>query len=449
VTTTATTPATAFGVRPAAGAGAPSVPPAAVPLTFLGAAGVGLIGFAVALAIVAPAAVVAPTAPKVVAAVHLAMLGFLSTAVLGAMHQFTPVIAARPLRSATAAYVTAALFAPGAWTIAAGFATGHPAVVSIGGILVSAGIVLAVWNLSGPLSARGKGTPVLGLRLALGFLVITAGFGVTYAFDRHEFWFGLLPRRVLAHAHLGLLGWLGLAYVSVAEKLWPMFLLAHRPAARSGDVAVRLLPAGAILLATGLLVPSKPVAVAGGIVAVAGLAAHIISLAGVIRHRRRPLELLHAFVLTSAGCLAVAAMAGAVAGLAPVSVVWRIRLTSVEVLGLVGWLGLAIIGHAHKIVPFIAWSALRARGVTTGPDGRPLLFAHLFHHPTARLTFVAAAAGIVAALAGAATATALLVRFGGVLLAAAGVLVVTNLAYGPRRVSTERRNRVPVPDPEP
>ena len=313
--------------------------------------------------------------------------------------------------------------------------------VSAGGGGAFCGIALAVWNLSGPLSARGKGTTVLGLRLALGFLVLTAAFGVTYAFDRQAFWFGLLPRRVLAHAHLGLLGWLGLAYVAVAEKLWPMFLLAHRPGAHTGDWAVRLLPAGALVLAAGLLIPNQPVAVAGGLLAGAGLASHLASLAGVIRHRRRPLELLHAFVLASAASLIVAAVAGGLAGLAPVSVVWRIRLTSVEVLALVGWLGLAIVGHAHKIVPFIAWSSLRARGVTTGPDGTPLLFAHLFHHPTARLTFATATTGVAAALAGAATGTAPLVRLGGVALAATGVLALANLGLGPRRVAAHHPRR--------
>lgn len=422
-------------------AGPPSVPPAGVPLVFLTAAAAGLVGFGVALALVASTAVVAPSAPKVVAAVHLAMLAFLSTAVLGAMHQFAPVVAARPLRSTRAAYATAAVFVPAVWTLALGFATGHPALVSAGGGGAFCGIALAVWNLSGPLSARGKGTTVLGLRFALGFLVLTAAFGVTYAFDRQAFWFGLLPRRVLAHAHLGLLGWLGLAYVAVAEKLWPMFLLAHRPGAHTGDWAVRLLPAGALVLATGLLIPNKPVAVAGGLLAAAGLASHLASLAGVIHQRRRPLELLHAFVLASAASLIVAAVAGGLAGLTPVSVVWRIRLTSVEVLALIGWLGLAIVGHAHKIVPFITWSSLRARGVTTGPDGTPLLFAHLFHHPTARLTFATATTGVAAALAGAATGTAPLVRLGGVALAATGVLALANLGLGPRRVAAHHPRR--------
>jgi hypothetical protein len=417
------------------GAGPPSVPPAGVPLTFLAAAGVGLVGFGAGLTFVAPTAAVAPSAPKVVATVHLAVLAFLSTAVLGALHQFTPVITARPLRSARAGYATAALFVPGAWTIAAGFAAGHPRVVSVGGALASCGVVLAVWNLSGPLSARGKGTSVTGLRWAVAFFVATAGFGVTYALDRHEGWFGLLPHRVLAHAHLGLLGWLGLAYVAVAEKLWPMFLLAHRPAARTGAVAVRLVPAGAAVLAAGLLLPSRGVATVGGVAVAVGLGAHLGSLAGVLRHRRRPLELLHAFVLASAASLVLAAASGVLAGLAPLGVDGRLRLTSTEVAALIGWLGLAILGHTHKIVPFIAWSGLRGRGVTTGPDGAPLLFAHLFDHTAARVTFALAGLGVAALVTGTATGTPALLRVAGGALAAAGALALANLGLGPHRIA--------------
>lgn len=270
---------------------------------------------------------------------------------------------------------------------------------------------------------------------------------------RQNGWFGLLPRRVLAHAHLGLVGWLGLAYVAVAEKLWPMFLLAHRPDARAGRWAVRLLPAGALVLAGGLLVAAKPVAVAGGLLIGAGLAAHLSSLAGVIRHRRRPLELLHAFVLASAGCLVVAAAAGTVAGLAPISAASRLRLASVEVFGLAAWLGLAIVGHAHKIVPFINWSSLRARGVSTGPDGQPLLFGHLFHHGTARLTLVTALTGVAAGLGGLATASPTALRAGGLLLAATGAMATANLGLGPRRaatprLTTTRRHHGPQPIPQ-
>lgn len=181
------------------------------------------------------------------------MLGFLTTGVLGAVHQFAPVVVQRPLRSASMAHLTAALFVTGAWTIAGGFAHGAPALVPIGGLAAFAALLIAAWNLSAPLSARGRGVPLVGLRLAVAYVMATAAFGVVYAFDRQAGWFPLTSNRVLAHARLGLVGWLGLTYLAVAEKLWPMFLLTHRPSLRAGSWAVGLMAGDGPLLTLGLL----------------------------------------------------------------------------------------------------------------------------------------------------------------------------------------------------
>jgi hypothetical protein len=239
----------------------------------------------------------------------------------------------------------------------------------------------------------------------------------------------------LAHAHLGLLGWLGLTYVAVAEKLWPMFLLAHRPKARAGNWAVRLLATGTALLVPGLLYGVEPLAIAGGIVAVAGLGAHLVSLAGVIRHRRRRLELLHAFVLASSVALVAAIALGVVAGLADVGSDTRARLAAGEIAALFGWIALAVIGHAHKIVPFIAWSALRERGFTDAPGGGPLLFADLFDGRIARATFVVVCAAVVLVVTGVLAASSVSVLAAGCAFAAGGIFVLGNLGLGPRRLA--------------
>src|SRR3546814_12225553 len=89
-----------------------ATPPASIPLSFLAASGVGLVLFGVAAALSAEH-IASPTHPGMVAAVHSAMLGFLSTGVLGPLHQFAPVVGNRPLRSTRAAAVTMALFLPG------------------------------------------------------------------------------------------------------------------------------------------------------------------------------------------------------------------------------------------------------------------------------------------------------------------------------------------------
>lgn len=420
---------------PFAPGGTSAVPPASVPLGFLAAAGVGLCLFGFAVWFAADRIVESPTHPGAIAAVHVGMLAFLTTAVLGAAHQFTPVVARRPLRSVRAARLTLVGMVLTAWLLPSGFAHGPEGLVLAGGVVGALTVLLAAWNLSGPLSARDGGVPLVGLRLSITFLVLTVAFGVVYAVDRQAGWFPLLPHRVLAHAHLGLLGWLGITYVAVAEKLWPMFLLAHRPTARAGAWAVGLLGAGVPLLAVGLLFAVTPLATVGGVVTVAGLGCHLTSLGTVVRHRRRPLELLHGFLFVSAAFLVLAIGLGAAAAFARVGYVARTRLVTAEVAALAAWLGLAVIGHVHKIVPFIGYSALRARGVDKGLGGRPLMFGDLFDKTLARLTLLAAGAGFAATVAGIAVGSVAVVAFGGVAIAAAGVLVVANLASGPRRAA--------------
>lgn len=415
------------------------VPPPTVPLGFLVAAGAGATAFGLAVWFAADRVTTVPTHPGVVAAAHLGVLAFLSTAVLGALHQFAPVVGRRPLRSVGVARASLVGMVLTSWLLPTGFAHGPswlvPAAGSIGAVTVGA----AVWNLSGPLASPYGGLPGWGLRVALLYFVATVAFGVVYAFDRELGWFPLYAHRVLAHAHLGLLGWLGLTYVAVAEKLWPMFLLAHRPGNRSGPVAVGGLSVGVAVLVPALLF-DVPVAVwVGAAVATVGIAGHLTSLVLTVRHRRRPLELLHAFVISSALFLVAAVVLGVLVGAAPVSTMTRTRLVTAEVVALVAWIALAVVGHVHKIVPFIGYTTLRGRGITTGPAGRPLLFADLWSVRLGRVSLVAMTAGMSAVLIGVLAGAAPAIAVGGAAVALAGVLTTLNLAAGPRRVIAAAR----------
>lgn len=410
------------------------VPPASVPLSFLAAGGVGLVAFGAATALAADKVVVTPTHPGVASAAHVGVLAFLSVSVLGALHQFGPVVGRRALRSVAAARVTFVGIVATAWLLPSGLAHGPEWLIPTGGLIGLATVCLASWNLSRPLASTDAGLPGRGLQLSVGFLVVTVCFGVVYAFNRQTGWFPLLHHRLLAHVHLGLLGWLGLTYISVAEKLWPMFLLAHRPSSRSGAVAVWSVAGGTALVAPGLLFAVPALAFAGGLVVGVGLVAHLTSLASSIRHRRRSLELLHVYLVTSAAFLVTAVICAGAAALLDVSSATRVRLVTAEVVSLIAWLALAVVGHAHKIVPFIGYSALRSRGVQKGPLGRPLLFGDLYRPLPARFTWLSLAAGMSAVLAGVLSATSTPVTFGGVGVAAAGLVATVNLASGPRRV---------------
>lgn len=407
-------------------------PPPSVPLGFLTAAAVGLLGFGVAAWFAADRLVIAPTHPGGVSAAHTAVLAFLTVAVLGAVHQFGPVAGGVPLRSVPAARWTLIGMVATAWLLPTGFAHGPEWLIPAAGLIGAATVSIAAWNLSQPLLASGGGVPVLGLRISIGYLLVTVAFGVVYAFNREAGWFPLYPSRLLAHAHLGLLGWLGLTYVSVAEKLWPMFLLSHRPSTRSGTMAVTWLGVGVTPLAIGLLFAVPVIAWIGGSLVVVGLIAHAVSLVGSVRHRRRPMELLHGFLFAAMGFLIIGVGAGIAAVTLPVDPSVRIQLITAEIAALVAWLGMAVIGHSHKIVPFIGYTLLRSRGVSRRADGRPLLFTDLYRRAPARLTLASSATGFALLVTGILTGSAATVSVAGGAIAGAAVLVTLNLGLTPR-----------------
>ena len=407
-------------------------PPPSVPLSFLGAAAAGLFGFGFVAWFAADKLVTVPNHPGAVAAVHMAVLAFLTLAVLGALHQFGPVVSSRALRSVAAGRFAMVTMLIAAWLLPNGFAHGPEWMILVGGLSGAASALTVAWNLSGPLSSRSGGVPVIGLRMSVAYLVLTVGFGVVYVLNRQSGWFPLLPNRVLAHAHLGLLGWLGLTYVSVAEKLWPMFLLSHRPKARSGLIAVSAIGAGALPLALGLLLATPWLASIGGVLVVVGLGAHLVSLVSSVRHRRRPLELLHAFLAASALFLVIGVGFGIVAAFADVDTPTRMILVAAEVTGLIAWLSLAVAGHSHKIVPFIVYTRMRARGVQYHRSGRPLLFGDLYRKAPAWATFGMLTVGFSLVLAGILAGSAAVAAAGGFLVGIAGVSVGLNLSIGPR-----------------
>ncbi|HEY5351293.1 MAG TPA: hypothetical protein VIK57_02460, partial [Streptosporangiaceae bacterium] len=181
-----------------------AVPPPSVPLTFLAAAALGLVACGAALVWAGPAAALDPTADQVVVAAHLGMLATLSMGVLGAVHQFVPVVTQRPLRSVRLARVTFLAWLAASWLLPLGVAIEQAAVVAAGGACAALAISLLAVNVWQPLSARGKGAPVTGLRFAVAGFAVTGCFGVTYVADRSGNWFDLSGHVVLAHAVIGL-----------------------------------------------------------------------------------------------------------------------------------------------------------------------------------------------------------------------------------------------------
>ena len=413
-----------------------TVPPPSIPLAFLAAAPLGLAATGAAWIWARGAAATSPSADSVVAAVHFGVLATLAMAVLGAAHQFTPVITGRPLRSALLGRLTFVFFLLASWGLPLGVASEQVALTAVAGAMVGVAVVLLVINLAPALAVRGKGAPVTALRIALAAAVATGFMGLLFVGDRQGNWFSLSGHVDLAMGVVGLFGWLGMTYVGVAEKLWPMFMLSHLPGRhRSGSLAVWGIALGVALTAPGLAYSLPLLAWPGALLIAAGLAAHLTSLAAHVRHRRRQADLHLAFVLTSAAFPPVGA------GLALVAV-WvmhdnyhaGVALSAAAAAAFGGWVLVALAGHAYKVVPFIVWSVLRSRGVATGPEGKPLMFADLYNHTWAAISYGTVTAGMIALCLGLGTENPDAVAVAGSLLAVTAVIAGADLVVIPLRL---------------
>ncbi len=418
-----------------------AVPPPSVPLSFLAAASAGLVACGIAWIWVRSAAAADPNSDPAIAAVHLGVLAALTMGVLGATHQFTPVITGRPLRSVPLARATFAAWLAASWALPLGIGFEQAGVTAASGGLAVVGLVLLTWNLAAPLSVRGKGPPVTALRLSLLGAAATTLLGATFVGDRQGNWFVLSAHVDLAMGVLGVFAWLGVTYIGVAQKLWPMFMLAHLPGRhRAGTVAVWATWLGAAILAGGLAHGAPVPEWAGAGVLGIGLTAHLLSLWVHLRHRRRKPDLHLLFVTTAAAWLVAGvglALAGAV--VLPHHDRQGTALVTAAMVAFGGWLLEALVGHAHKVVPFVVWSLLRSRGARSGPSGKPLMFADLYHHGWAAATYATVTAGTGALCAGLDASWAPAIVAGGVLLAATGVMVAANLSARPLRLLTAAR----------
>ncbi len=407
-----------------------NVPRASIPISFFVASGFGLIGCSLAWVWAGKQATIDPTADQVVAAVHLGMLATLSMGVLGALHQFGPVVGRRPLRSTTLAWGTFSTWLGASWLIPIGLASKTEILVEVGGALASVSLGLVIVNLSGPLSSKDGGVTVNGLRLSLAGLVCTGCYGVVYVADRRGNWFNLSGHVVLAHALVGIFGWLGLTYVAVSERLWPMFLLAHVPGNKKlGNLAIWTIALGVLLASPGVLLGLLWLSWPGAVLLAVGLGAHSLSLANHIRCSKRPRDIYLMSIIAGEFWLLVGLALSILAALEiPSNHHTGVALVAGAIAAFGGWILTVLVGHLHKVVPFIVWTTLRTRGIKSTPDGRPLLFGNLYSKFWSRVTLLSTQVAVGSLCFGLSCSLAGIVRMAGVFFMISALVTMANFS---------------------
>lgn len=303
--------------------------------------------------------------PATLAITHLITVGFMLMVMLGGLLQVLPVVVGVQLVAVRrlgpllhAALVVGAVLLPLA------FLRGSPWMFSLAGALLGCCVLLfllAAWR--GVLRVAQNSAAVLGIRLSLFGLGVTAALGAALALGLGAGW--PLPYLALTdlHAAWGLAAWAGMLLAALSYLVVPMFQLTPAyaprfPALLLGSVAVGVgaWSLGMVLDAAGwLTIAAAALALAG--TAYAGYTLRLLAQ----RRRARRDSSLYFWWLGLATALPAAAMPLLAMGFPALAARSEWALAFGVLLGVGGFMSV-MSGMLYKIVPFLAWLHLQDLG---------------------------------------------------------------------------------------
>ncbi len=398
------------------------LPPFLLPLLYFGVAHLALAVAFAALALAPEKYIGFFYHPRMVFVVHLVTLGWITSSILGALHLVGPMALATPMPARRLDYVTFALYVAGASGVIFHFWIDELSGVALSGIPVIFAVVRTGAKLLSSASPRVPVAVRAHFFLAFANFALAALYGMLLAVDKIV---PVLPgyrmAQVYAHAHLAALGWATMMVFAAGYRLLPMLLPSAMPRGASVWVGAVALEAGVLGLFATLLLESSWRGFFA-LLTVAGIAAFLLQLAWMKRHRRPAPKALPrpdwgvAQVLQALAYLAAAAIIGLVLVWQPTTPL-TLRLAVVYgVFGLVGFLAQMVVGISTRLLPIFSWLTAYSAAGFEPPPASPHVLADRRLQVS---VFFLWSAGVPALAAGFFLESSPLVTLGGWLLAAA------------------------------
>ncbi|HEX7641584.1 MAG TPA: permease [Burkholderiaceae bacterium] len=316
--------------------------------------------------------------PGILALTHLLTVGALAMAMAGALWQILPVVAGAtvPHQALLAAIVWRALLV-GAPALALTFLSGSAPWIA----LAAVALVTGLGGLAGgAIFALARSTQwhasALGIRCALGALLVTICLGLALAGHWQGWWQIDFLAVVDLHASWGLLGWIGMLVLAVGLQVIPMFQVTPSyPPALAWSAAPAAVALLAVRSASGLM--QGEIATLAGRAAEYALAAIFLAFAAIslrlLMRRKRPTPNVGTRYWRLAFACLLAATALQASGMAKGE---GGRDCLLGVMYLAGFALSAVYGMLFRIVPFLAWYHLQSnlrRGDEPLPSVRDML----------------------------------------------------------------------------
>ncbi|MBU1691289.1 MAG: hypothetical protein KJ958_00685 [Gammaproteobacteria bacterium] len=315
--------------------------------------------------------------PSVLALTHLMTLGFLGMAMVGAMMQMLPVVAGSPVAHPVGVARTVhVLLLPGVLLLAGGFLFGVHWPMRIAMVLLGSGFTVFAVAVGLSLKRASAANPtVVGMRFAVGSLVVTVALGLTLASNYGWDWW-LIERVRLTNLHLtwGLLGWIGLLVAGVSYQVVPMFQLTPSyPKLLTRWLTTALF----VLLLLWSVVYWLPEGVQEQVTLAVGLTAAtiftvfaLVTLRLQLQRRRKQSDVTLLFWRFGMACLLLALALGVAGQVIPALDKMQGDNLVLAFLFIAGFAVSVVNGMLYKIVPFLIWFHLQSllMGVARVPN---------------------------------------------------------------------------------
>ncbi|HLO04806.1 MAG TPA: hypothetical protein VK191_16995 [Symbiobacteriaceae bacterium] len=301
--------------------------------------------------------------PWALVSTHLFTLGFATPVIFGAFYQLIPVMSEAKLWSERLGWGHLVFHVLGFLCLLHGFAHVQPALLIAGGSMLLTGGVLFVIGMVATIRVAPRWHPALTfICVALFNLLVVFSLGLTLALNWSLGFLGAATRaHLIQHAIWGFGGWLTLTILGVALKLVPLFTLTHKEPGTLGVPVLVLFNVG-IYVGLWWRVP-------GLLLMTLAILVYLGDMAMALRSRiRRVWDISLRYAghgLLWLGIGGVLSLVGALYGLTAGQAVGTIYALAI------GWVGLLIVGHLFKILPFLVWTARYAP--LAGREKVPLL----------------------------------------------------------------------------
>lgn len=338
--------------------------------------------------------VVTPTKMLKAAHAHLALLGWMSATIIGAMYQQVPTLTATSLYSKRVGDASFLLFNAG--VIGQFFAfifLGYSNALTLASILLVSGILLFAYNIFMTLKDRKGSSQVIKFYSASVIYFVLAGIlGLALVVS------DLGGRIVFAHAHLALLGWVSLIIMGALSWMFPMVVMRDIQSPRLLDLVFWLFNIGTVgffagIVVQGLGVVTKIFALIVGLSVV--LFAYLMLKTATKKMKMKIMAkategkffkaaICYFVVAVVLGILMLFGEGGSIPG---------IKMLHVHI-ALIGFVSVTIFGGMYHIIPMLCWTrTVEKLAGTKGP--MPSSFKDLYSDRLATIIFILLNVGVV------------------------------------------------------